>query len=289
MAPTRRSGRYDANTSTSYVVRTNLRRLREMRRLTQDQAVSRLEPPHLSSSSLGKIENGDRSVSIEEAVQLSVAYQVPLQVIVCPWTPHDVEHSSALSGADRMASVSNVQRWLLHFEYPLYPDMIARVGSALEGAANAIVFRDPNNLNTLAADPTPETLQSLLNNAIENILSPLKTAIDALIDDLTEWLGFDAFQLFDGFEENPVDYWPPELDRRLQQVQPPNVTENMEQLWNAHRNILNRADQLKDGYLTDLAYATPNMPDSLNNWLQEQLSRLNNWRPIYSALRANLL
>lgn len=289
MAPNRRSGRYDAESSTSYVVRTNLRRLREMRRLTQDQAVSRLEPPHLSSSSLGKIENGDRSISIEEAVQLSVAYQVPLQVIVCPWEPLSPQQSPALSGADRMTDVRDVQNWLLSFEYPHYPATIARVGSALEGAANALVFRNPENLEKLAADPTPKMLNSLLTEAVEVILAPLEKAIDALISDLEDWLGFNPFQLFEGFEETPQNYWPPELQQRLEQAQLQDAPKKIEAFWTAHRSVLDQAEQLEAGYTTDLIYATPTMPNDLSSWTHDQLLRLQNWHPIYTALRTNLL
>lgn len=287
MSSSNRFGRYDATTSTSYIVRTNLRRLRTMRGLTQHEAVSRLAPPCLSVSALGKIENGDRSVSIEEVVQLSLAYQVPIQVIVCPWGPLETHAAPVLSGGSRETSTTDVQQWLLKGDYPPLPSILSPVGSSLEGTASAAVFRHPENLAALADSPTPETLRSLLQEAVQDITAPIINAIDAFVNDLEEWLGFDPFPLFKDFEETPEALWPPEFRRRLNSAPHNADTEELERLWRAHRSICSQVSDIVTRL--DPSATTSAFPAEEIAYLQQQARRLDPWDRIYIALRTGVL
>ncbi|OFM86042.1 hypothetical protein HMPREF2651_05570 [Corynebacterium sp. HMSC063A05] len=111
----------------------------------------------LAVSILEKIENDDRAITIEELVQLSVAYQVPIQAIVTPWESLGMEKRPLPSGADRNSSEGNIQKWLFHGNYPTYPDVITRDGSSLEGATSTLMSSAPTALNELAKSPTPKT------------------------------------------------------------------------------------------------------------------------------------
>lgn len=288
MAPSTRTGRYDPEASTSFVVRTNLRRLRKMRGLTQDQAVARLDPPRLSASSLGKIETGDRSISIEETVQLSVAYQVPIQVIVSPWEPLHHNQLPLLSGGDTEASVEDIQNWLLNETYPKYPRKFGRISSSLEGAANTIIFRNASNLSALAESPTPVTYKDLATHAVAEILLPLEAAIDALVTDITEWCGFDPFTYFDDFNETPELYWPFQLDERLDAAELPDGHKRLEKIRALHDHAVEMVNDVEMGLMNDLQYATPSFPREASKHLRIQLARLQHWPYVYSALSANV-
>ncbi len=284
MPPVRRTGRYDSQVSSSFIVRTNLRRLREMRGLTQDQAIARLEPPRLTVSILGKIENGDRAITIEELVQLSVAYQVPIQAIVTPWEPLGLEKRPLLSGADRNSSEENVQEWLLHGKYPTYPGVITRAGSSLEGATSTLIFSDPTALNELAKSPTVETYQRLTEEALKQVLDPIEGAVSSFIAEVSRWIGFDPFTFFDDFEENPQSLWPLDLEERLLSTELPKAAEKLKSLRQAHNDVKVLLHEAKHGLLTDLSYATPEFPTGVEEWVNSQAMRLVNWNRIELAL-----
>lgn len=284
MPPARRAGRYDSQVSTSFIVRTNLRRLREMRGLTQDQAIARLEPPRLTASILGKIENGDRAITIEELVQLSVSYQVPIQAIVTPWEPLGIEKRPLLSGADRNSSEENIQEWLLHGKYPTYPGVITRGGSSLEGTTSTLIFSDPTALNELAKSPTAETYQRLTKEALKQVLDPIEVAITSFIDEVSKWIGFDPFTYFEDFEDNSQSLWPPDLEEQLFAADLPNTAKKLESLKQAHNDVKNLLHEAKNGLLTDLYYTTPEFPTGAEEWVESQAIRLANWTQIELAI-----
>ena len=99
MPPFKRLNTRRPNSVTSTIVRTNLRRVREMQGLTRDQAIARIEQPTITTTALGKAETGDRNITAIELAQLAVAYQTPVQSFFVPWG-NQRSATPSLSGAD---------------------------------------------------------------------------------------------------------------------------------------------------------------------------------------------
>lgn len=253
-----RSGRYDPNTSTSLVVRTNLRNIREMHGFTRDQVIGRIEPPSMTAAMLAKVENGERSLSVEELVQLAVAYQVPVQVIVTPWVDVPAFQKPPLAGADYQTSVSSAQAWLIGGAYPPYPHAITRWGSALEGAASSVVFSNPSNLERLFNSPTPETYAKLIHQAIPEVFSYASNAVAKFKKDVIEWLGFDAFAYYADSTPTTENWRTPTAFReKLDSITDWTITpQQIVHFQHQYEQAMNLAGSIRMGFFTDDNYAT---------------------------------
>lgn len=277
MARIGRSGRYDPNSSTTLIVRTNLRKLREMRGLTRDDVMERMEPPHMTSAMLAKVENGERSLSVEELVQLSVAYQVPVQTIIVPWEDtHETDHEP-LSGAYHKAKAHDAREWMLHGKYPPNVNAIARYSSTLEGAANTIIFNDTRALAELSKSPTPETYAHLVHKTIPEVFRFATEAVAQFQKEIQEWLGFDPFPFFDDFTPSIERGWfPPKLIEALESIQPWTITKpQIDYFRKQYSELSNLTEGIRLGYFSDIHDATVHDLDQYKEMytkLQEPIS-----------------
>lgn len=246
MVSARRTERYDSEHTTTQTYRTNLRRIREMLGLTRDEAIARIEPPKLTSAMLARVETGERGLSVEELVQLSVAYQVPPATILTPWSQQDLAKPPTLSGADYKTSLGDAQNWTLQYNYPPYPGAIARYGSAIQGALNARLYTSPQALAALASNPTPEKYDELILNELEKFLEPLSEAIETFYGEVTTLCGFDPRPHFKDFEESEENgYWPDSIDSLLLKT----ITTDPAEALTTFREKKTAVDELKGVYL----------------------------------------
>lgn len=231
---------------TTQTYRTNLRRIREMLGLTRDEAIARIEPPKLTSGKLARVETGDRGLSVEELVQLSVAYQVPPATILTPWSQQDLAKPPTLPGADYKTSLGDAQNWILQYSYPPCPGAIARYGSAIQGALHARLYTSPQALAALASNPTPEKYDELILNELEKFLEPLSEAIETFYGEVTTLCGFDPRPHFKDFEESEENNsWPDSIDPLLLKT----ITTDPAETLTTLREKKAAVDELKDVYL----------------------------------------
>lgn len=235
--------------------------------------MERMEPPHMTSAMLAKVENGERSLSVEELVQLSVAYQVPVQTIIVPWEDtHETDHEP-LSGAYHKAKAHDAREWMLHGKYPLNVNAIARYSSTLEGAANTIIFNDTHALEELSKSPTPETYAHLVHKTIPEVFRFATDAVAQFQKEIEEWLGFDPFPFFDDFTPSIERGWfPPKLIEALDAIHPWTITNSeMDHFRNQYRELSNLTEGIRLGYFSDTNDST--VPD------------LAQYKETYSSLR----
>ena len=231
---------------TTQTYRTNLRRIREMLGLTRDEAIARIEPPKLTSAMLARVETGDRGLSVEELVQLSVAYQVPPATILTPWSQQDLAKPPTLPGADYKTSLGDAQNWILQYSYPPCSGAIARYGSAIQGALHARLYTSPQALAALASNPTPEKYDELILNELEKFLEPLSEAIETFYGEVTRLCGFDPRPHFKDFEESEENgSWPDSIDSLLLKT----ITTDPAEALTTLREKKAAVDELKDVYL----------------------------------------
>ena len=231
---------------TTQTYRTNLRRIREMLGLTRDEAIARIEPPKLTSGKLARVETGDRGLSVEELVQLSVAYQVPPATILTPWSQQDLAKPPTLPGADYKTSLGDAQNWILQYSYPSYPGAIARYGSAIQGALHARLYTSPQALAALASNPTPGKYDELILNELEKFLEPLSEAIETFYGEVTTLCGFDPRPHFKDFEESEENNsWPDSIDSLLLKT----ITTDPAEALTTCREKKAAVDELKGVYL----------------------------------------
>lgn len=231
---------------TTQTYRTNLRRIREMLGLTRDEAIARIEPPKLTSGKLARVETGDRGLSVEELVQLSVAYQVPPATILTPWSQQDLAKPPTLPGADYKTSLGDAQNWILQYSYPPCSGAIARYGSAIQGALHARLYTSPQALTALASNPTPEKYDELILNELEKFLEPLSEAIETFYGEVTRLCGFDPRPHFKDFEESEENgSWPDSIDSLLLKT----ITTDPAEALTTLREKKAAVDELKDVYL----------------------------------------
>lgn len=231
---------------TTQTYRTNLRRIREMLGLTRDEAIARIEPPKLTSAMLARVETGDRGLSVEELVQLSVAYQVPPATILTPWSQQDLAKPPTLPGADYKTSLGDAQNWILQYSYPPCSGAIARYGSAIQGALHARLYTSPQALTALASNPTPEKYDELILNELEKFLEPLSEAIETFYGEVTRLCGFDPRPHFKDFEESEENgSWPDSIDSLLLKT----ITTDPAEALTTLREKKAAVDELKDVYL----------------------------------------
>ena len=232
--------------TTTQTYRTNLRRIREMLGLTRDEAIARIEPPQLTSGKLARVETGDRGLSVEELVQLSVAYQVPPATILTPWSQQDLAKPPTLPGADYKTSLGDAQNWILQYSYPSYPGAIARYGSAIQGALHTRLYTSPQALAALASNPTPEKYDELILNELEKFLEPLSEAIETFYGEVTTLCGFDPRPHFKDFEESEENgSWPDSIDPLLLKT----ITTDPAEALTTCREKKAAVDELKGVYL----------------------------------------
>lgn len=276
MTQTKRSGRYNPDTSTSLIVRTNLRKLREMRNLTRDQTVQKLEAPHLTSAMLAKIENGERAISVEELVQLSVAYQVPVQAIITPWTNDPLLQNQPLSGGATQAPIEAVQGWLLRGKYPVQADDIVPRSSSLEGAVNAHIFTDPEKLKILSSAPDLATYSKMVHQTVPLILQELDNGIERFKNDVEHWLKFDPFRIAASFISPAQSSGFQRLLRdELTNVEKWEITSyqirRFDMRW---LNLNHYADEIISGYFSNLDFAIVKGLDRHREYAQQMKSIL---------------
>ena len=256
MPPFKRLNTRRPNSTTATIVRTNLRRVREMQGLTRDQAIARIEQPTITTTALGKAETGDRNITAIELAQLAVAYQTPVQSFFVPWG-NQRSATPSLSGADFRTGLRESQKWLLDGVYPGYPDAITHSGSAIQGALNTRIFTNPQALLELDTDPSPENYIRLILKELDVFLQPLDDAIKSLTKGMTELCGFDPLPYFYGHTPSKESgYWPEDLDAPLTEHITSDPTEALTKL----ESLQDTAQHLEAKYLyqydTDCQYST---------------------------------
>lgn len=257
MSPARRTERYEAEHTTTQAYRTNLRRIREMLGLTRDEATARIEPPKLTSAMLARIETGERGLSVEELVQLAVAYQVPPATILIPWSQEDIAKPPALSGADYKLPLEGAQNWTLSYEYPPYPSAITRFGSAIQGAINARLYANPATLLALSNDPTPDNYIARTTKELDAFLEPLTQAIDNFYTEVADFCRFDPRPHFEGFEESEQNgSWPASLDPLLLKAITEDPTTALAKLEEKRAKVAELKHAYLSGYGKDAVYST---------------------------------
>ena len=270
---------------TAATLRKNLRSAREAQGLTRDQAIARIEQPTITTTALGKVETGDRNIAAPELAQLAVAYQIPIQCFFIPWTG---EHNPRpiLSGADFRAGNEIIEDWLLHSQYPSYPDAITRTGSAVQGAINARLFTSPKALLTLNENPTPKTYSELALAELENLLQPLKQEVAAYVSSATDLCGFDPFPSLEiSHQSNEHSPKQPSLIEQLVNTVTTNPTRKLSKLENLHRSTNELAASYSSSYATDCAYSTVEALWSLPDDLHQITEPLQHHQTIISAVK----
>ncbi|KQB84063.1 hypothetical protein [Corynebacterium oculi] len=206
---------------------------------------------------LARVETGERGLSVEELVQLAVAYQVPPTAILTPWSEDDTAKPPVLSGADYKLPLKDAQNWTLNYEYPPFPSAVTRYDSAIQGAINARLYKNPATLLALSNDPTPENYEALAVKEIDLFLEPLTQAIENFYKKVTDYCGFDPRPHFDGFvESEKAGYWPDSIDPLLLKAVTTDPTTAIAELEGQKEQVEELKDVYLNGYGQDAVYST---------------------------------